>query len=146
MFNVVFDASPDAPVGAVTQLELVNNRAISDVFNMFTIGGRSVFPGLTSSTVTIVERGESGVFLRGDVDGNGGIDITDAIGILNYLFTGGTPPVCEDASDVRDTGTVDISAAITLLSYLFLGGPGPAVPFPVAGLDPSDDALTPCAQ
>jgi PKD repeat protein len=144
VWHAIFDVAEDAPVGAVTQLDLVNNRALSDVFNMFTINGLSEFPLLTSSSVRIVERGESGVFLRGDTDGNSTLDITDAVRILNYLFLGGSPPICEDASDVLDTGSVDISAAIALLNYLFLGGMTPAVPFPVAGLDPSDDALTPC--
>ena len=144
VWNAIFDVAEDAPVGAVTQLDLVNNRALSDVFNMFTIDGHSEFPLLTSSTVSIVEQGESGLFLRGDTDGNTTLDITDAVRILNYLFLGGSPPICEDASDVFDSGTVDISAAIALLNYLFLGGATPAVPFPAPGLDPSDDALTPC--
>jgi len=144
VWNAIFDVAADAPIGAVTQLELVNNRALSDVFNMFTINGLSEFPLLTSSTVSVVGQGESGVFLRGDTDGNTTLDITDAVRILNFLFLGGAPPTCEDASDVFDSGTVDISAAIALLNYLFLGGPTPAVPFPAPGLDPSDDALTPC--
>ena len=37
------------------------------------------------------------IFLPGDYDGNGKIQITDAIGMLSYLFQGGDAPVCQKA-------------------------------------------------
>ena len=76
-----------------------------------------------------------------DASHDGLVNITDAIVILSYLFTGGPAPQCMDAADVLDSGTVDISAAINLLNFLFLGGTSPRVPFPNLGIDPTDDAL-----
>ncbi|MGQ9591554.1 MAG: lamin tail domain-containing protein [Planctomycetota bacterium] len=84
-------------------------------------------------------------FIRGDATSDCGVDITDAIFILNYLFTGGQPPRCEDAADVNDTGALDISDGIYLLGYLFLGSDPPPYPGPtLPGPDPTADALAPC--
>lgn len=85
-------------------------------------------------------------FRRGDADGIGDADITDAIFILGALFLGSEQPSCPDAADVDDSGTVDITDAINLLIYLFLGGAAPADPGP-ARCDPDPtggDALAEC--
>jgi len=79
-------------------------------------------------------------FLRGDVSGDGDIDIADPIATLAYLF-GGAPLACLDAADTNDDGTVDIADPIGLLAYQFSGGPPPGAPFPACGLDSSDDSL-----
>ena len=80
-------------------------------------------------------------FLRGDVTGEEALNVTDAIVILNWLFLGGTAPVCEDAADVDDTGDANITDAIYLLNHLFLGGPPLAPPYPSPGLDTTPDDL-----
>jgi len=76
-------------------------------------------------------------FIRGDVDGNDSIDLTDAIMILYYLFFAGTPPVVRHAGDVNDDNTIDLSDPIYLLYHLYLGGPRPPHPFPMRGFDPT---------
>src|ERR1041385_3425150 len=38
-------------------------------------------------------------FVRGDCDGSGQRDISDAIGILSFLFAGGGAPTCPEACD-----------------------------------------------
>ena len=65
-------------------------------------------------------------FLRGQVDQSGGIDMTDAIIILRYLFLGEWMPPCLDAADIDDSGFLNITDGILLLNYLFLGGAAPA--------------------
>jgi hypothetical protein len=71
-------------------------------------------------------------FARGDVDSNGAINVTDAIRILSFLFTGGNEPECLEAADVDDQGGTrpNITDAIALLNWLFLGGRPPAPPVP----------------
>lgn len=61
----------------------------------------------------------------GDVNGSGAIDISDAVQILNHLFSPEGPRLCSGVSDVNGDGSLNISDAIFLLSNLFLGGPGP---------------------
>ncbi|MBI4602067.1 MAG: PKD domain-containing protein [Planctomycetes bacterium] len=145
IMNLVFDVSEDAPQGAQTEVDLVNDRSLSQIFNIFTIDRFTRLPALKGSRVEILLGPPfPKFFLRGDADGNREVDITDAIRILNYLFTGGAEPVCMDAADVNDKGVVDISAPIALLSFLFNGGALPAVPFPHFGPDPTQDALAGC--
>ncbi len=44
--------------------------------------------------IVVAEVGQGGASPCGDVNGDGKIDLSDAVTILNFLFTGGTPPVC----------------------------------------------------
>jgi len=67
--------------------------------------------------------------VRGDVEGNGGIDPLDAMYIVDYLWRGGPGPSCEDAADVDGSGQVDPLDALYLVNYLWNGGPSP-VPCP----------------
>ncbi len=81
-------------------------------------------------------------FLRGDVDLSGRLSVSDAIRILQYLFSGDIPAVpCEDSADVDDNGKLELTDAIGLLQSLFQGRVAPPAPFPRCGADPTDDAL-----
>jgi hypothetical protein len=80
------------------------------------------------------------LFLRGDSNGDGQVDISDVLHILFALY-GGLPTDCEDALDSNDDGRVNTADAIRLLEYLFLAGPDLPPPFPSAGPDPTVDGL-----
>jgi Tol biopolymer transport system component len=96
--------------------------------------GRSfVDPGFTY--------GSGPVFVRGNADGQGSIDITDALFSLTYLFLGGTQPPCLEAADANDDGKMDLTDATYTLGFLFLGGPAPPPPYPDPGPDPTADLL-----
>ena len=94
-----------------------------------------------------VERAGGGgeIFRRGDADGDGTINITDGIFLLNHLFLGGAEPPCPDAADANDQGALNITSAVYVLNYLFLGGPAPPAPGADAcGPDPTEDTLDAC--
>ena len=80
------------------------------------------------------------VFLRGDPDGNGAVQLTDGIFLLNFLFLGGDSPGCFDAADADNNGTIQMTDGIYLLNYLFLGGAPPPEPFEGCGPDPAEPA------
>ncbi|MBI4604180.1 MAG: hypothetical protein HY721_19655 [Planctomycetes bacterium] len=85
------------------------------------------------------------LFRRGDPNADGVVDITDAVSILSYLFTGGVEPACEDAGDGNDDGKLDISDALAILGYLFLGAAEPPAPGTRdCGTDPTADDLQRC--
>ncbi len=85
------------------------------------------------------------VFVRGNVNEDGAIDIADPISILNHLFAGQTTTAaCADALDVNDDGAVDIADPIWLLSFLFVNGPPPRPPHPEAGFEFTKDRLPGC--
>lgn len=73
---------------------------------------------------------------NGDTNGDASIDISDAVGLLAFLFSPGAPPpaaiVCGsctappcDNGDANGDGSRDIADAIGLLGYLFSQGPEP---------------------
>ncbi|MEE3199738.1 MAG: dockerin type I domain-containing protein, partial [Planctomycetota bacterium] len=78
---------------------------------------------------------------RGDANGDGEVDVSDAITELAYLFRGGDGAECIDVMDANDDGEADVSDAIFILRYLFSAGAAPPAPFPEAGVDPTKDGL-----
>jgi len=76
-------------------------------------------------------------FIRGDVNGNEVLDLSDAISVLDYLFFAGSAPVVWQAADVNDDEAINVSDPIYLLTHLFLGGPAPPHPYPMPGFDPT---------
>jgi hypothetical protein len=85
-------------------------------------------------------------FRRGDFDGDGSLQLDDAIQLLGYLFIGAAPSSCPDAADVNDSGEIDVADAVWLLGYLFVpGSPLPPAPGPVAcGADGVSDSFGYC--
>ena len=83
-------------------------------------------------------------FVRGDANGDGAIDISDGITILQYLFSCGEecPMVCDDAADYDDNGAIEITDAVRIFDFLFQGGAGPDSPYPAPGDDTTEDDLT----
>jgi hypothetical protein len=80
-------------------------------------------------------------FRRGDHNGDGSLDISDALSLLGYIFTNGSSH-CMDSGDANDDGGVDVSDAVRVLLHLFgNSGPLPA-PHGVCGSDPTPDALS----
>ena len=79
-------------------------------------------------------------FTRGDVDGDGSINISDAVRALLGLFAGRGLP-CEHAADVDDDGSVNLTDAVTILRFLFRSGAPPPAPFPDCGRDSTPDGL-----
>lgn len=69
----------------------------------------------------------------GDANGDGAIDISDAVSIISYIFSGGAAPgACggtgHGLGDANGDGAVDISDAVYLISHIFSGGPAPHCP------------------
>jgi hypothetical protein len=90
--------------------------------------------------------GDRRPFRRGDADGNGRAEITDAVAMLDSLFRGSGPLPCPDAADANDDGAVNLTDAVYLLLHLFAGGAPPPPPGPKeCGKDPTADPLGPCA-
>lgn len=81
-------------------------------------------------------------FVRGDTNGDGAVDLSDAIATLGALFLAEPEIPCEDAGDFNDDGKVDISDAIATLGVLFLGqGSVPLPGMKECGVDPTEDEL-----
>jgi len=111
-------------------------RVLADAF--------TVAAGIAAAAVAPLAASD---FVRGDVDTNGRIEISDPIALLDFFFVGvGRALPCRDAGDANDDGESNISDAVWLLSFLFIGGPPPAAPFPECGADPSPGDRLDCAS
>jgi hypothetical protein len=116
-----------------------------------TIHYKSAFgnPPTFSLDITFVLNGEEDTsgFRRGDSNGDGGLNVTDAVNTLEHLFRGGAPPPCPDAADADDSGRLNVTDPVYLLEHLFRGGSAPPAPGPAAcGEDPTQDDLTGCSS
>ena len=66
--------------------------------------------------------------IRGNVDGDSGdgIDISDLVFLIDYMFRDGPEPVCTAEADVDgDVEPLNISDLVYLVDYMFVGGPAP---------------------
>ena len=71
--------------------------------------------------------------VRGDVQldgapGETGVDISDLVYLVNYMFKQGPEPPCWPEADVNATGVeaVDVADLVYLVNYMFKEGPAPA--------------------
>lgn len=85
-------------------------------------------------------------FRRGDSNGDGTVDLSDGLAILDLLFLGIHRVTCLSAADTDGSEVLDLSDPVFLFSHLFLGGPTPTNPGPeICGIDRSPTAL-PCLR
>lgn len=103
---------------------------------------RSFRPELEDLLVEIGEADHPPEWVRADASADGAFDISDAIAILNYTFTGSYEILCEKTADFDDNGKLGVTDAILFLSYLVLGNAEPLNPFPGCGFDPTPDELS----
>ena len=59
--------------------------------------------------------------LRGDVNGDGGVNISDVTTLIDYLLSGNASGVNLTAADCNQDGSVNISDVTTLIDYLLSG-------------------------
>jgi len=65
-------------------------------------------------------------FERGNVNGQGGIDIDDVIYVIAYIFSGGPPPTpVLEAGNANCLEGIDMDDVIYLIAFIFGGGPPP---------------------
>jgi hypothetical protein len=62
----------------------------------------------------------------GDADGNGMVNISDPVFLINYIFNSGFPPNPLCSADATGEGIVNISDIVDLINYVFIGGEPPS--------------------
>jgi hypothetical protein len=65
------------------------------------------------------------LFIRGDANGDGVLNVSDAVHLINYLFISGPAPQPLAAGDANSDGLVNITDVVYLINYLFIDGPPP---------------------
>ena len=85
------------------------------------------------------------LFVRGDANVDGAINIADIVTQLAMLFSGVGPVPCRDAADANDDGAINVADPIYLIWYVLGTGPAPPPPHILCGPDPTADSLD-CAS
>ncbi|MCK4857281.1 MAG: dockerin type I repeat-containing protein [candidate division Zixibacteria bacterium] len=64
-------------------------------------------------------------FVAGDADGDGMVNISDVIYLIQYIFNAGPAPEPLVSGDADCDGLVNIADVLFLIVYIFDGGPAP---------------------
>ncbi|MGB2979714.1 MAG: dockerin type I domain-containing protein, partial [Candidatus Zixiibacteriota bacterium] len=72
-------------------------------------------------SVGVIEVGQQ----KGDLTGDGQVDIGDVLFLGNYLYRSGPAPNPPDIGDVNCDGTTDLGDVVYLVNYLYQNGPPP---------------------
>lgn len=64
-------------------------------------------------------------YLCGDANNSGGVDVADAVYLINHIFRGGPPPELMLAANVNCDDSVNISDAVWMINHIFRAGAGP---------------------
>jgi|GEM_PF-1011232 len=67
-------------------------------------------------------------FICGDANGDGLVNVGDAVFVIGYVFRGGPAPSPLEAGDANGDGTINVGDAVYLITYIFRGGPAPICP------------------
>jgi len=162
--NIAIPANTDNVI-ALLHFTIRSDAAASSARLRFLDGGRGTTTLPISNTIGLYDQGkyyvvrevqassfilvdgrvnvlpDIAIFVRGDANEDGTLDISDPVTTLAFLYQNGPAPDCLEAADVNDDSLVDISDPIASLSYLFLSDDAPPAPYPAAGLDPTADSL-----
>ena len=64
-------------------------------------------------------------YICGDANGDGNVDVGDAVFIINTVFKGGPEPEPIESGDANDDGNTDVGDAVYIINMVFKGGPAP---------------------
>jgi len=62
---------------------------------------------------------------RGNVDGEGGVNVADLTYLVDYIFFGGDTPPCPEEGNVDASGGLNVADLTYLVDYMFFSGPAP---------------------
>lgn len=158
-FIVSTPAAPATPV-IVASYRAANGVVSDETTNLSIVGtlgrpavpilyeiGKEAVPTVRGCAIVISDDPIEVEFIRGDINADGKYNLSDAVTLLRYLFSGYNLPYdCLDVADCNGDRKVDSADPIFLLGYLFSGGrPFPA-PFEDCGAIEDGIAASPCVS
>ena len=121
-------------IGTTTPIILENGMGSPPLFNIVTVSGTTVLVDRVDGGITFIDQP---LFKRGDANGDGFVNLADAISLIQYFFNDGATPGCLAAADANGDTLNDISDSIFLIQFQFLDGAFPSAPYPDCGTDPA---------
>ena len=126
-FNWVF-LGGDLPFGCNFNGGAVGTITGSPSFNaqyFFTVAVFDSQDPIKSDTVSLSITITSPPYVCGDANSTGSVNISDAVFLIAYIFSGGPAPNPLISGDADCSGNVNISDAVYLINHIFGGGPAP---------------------
>lgn len=106
----------------------------ASAYKLFSVTGQPSPVGRTASSTNAVLHGfmlapdghASGCCnLAGDANNDGGVNVADAVFLINHVFKGGAAPPCLQEGDANGDGNPNVGDAVRLINYVFRGGEAP---------------------
>ena len=73
------------------------------------------------------------LFVRGECNGDGTLDLSDIVCSLGWQFHGSYSPGCIAGLNANGDTQVNVADPIYLINFLFRAGPPPGQPYPACG-------------
>jgi hypothetical protein len=67
-------------------------------------------------------------YMCGDANGDEGVNVADAVALINFVFSNGPVPDPLESGDANCDGDTNIADAVYLIGYVFSGGAEPCCP------------------
>jgi len=64
----------------------------------------------------------------GDANGDGVVNVGDAVNLINFIFKGGPAPIPVQAGDANCDHARNVGDVVYIINYIFKGGPAPCCP------------------
>ncbi len=68
------------------------------------------------------------IYICGDANSDGTVNVSDAVYVINYVFVGGNAPDPLAAGEANCDASVNVSDAVYIINYVFVGGSAPCDP------------------
>lgn len=82
--------------------------------------------GVEFYRMQLMDMSDVGIYVCGDANNDHLVDVSDAVYLIQYIFSSGQGPVDLCLGDSSGDGVIDISDAVALISYIFQGGSLPS--------------------
>jgi len=117
--NIVFSATQSSGTSIVTD-------SLPEFFYFWRVAATPADPPVVTTAFSpIAAFSIANVYVPGDADGSGEVDIDDVVYLIAYIFSGGPAPDPLEAGDADCSGEIDIDDVVYLIAYIFSGGPAP---------------------
>jgi hypothetical protein len=85
----------------------------------YDMGGTPIYPTFSSPGQWPI------ALVCGDANGDGSVNVGDAVFLISYVFKGGAAPIPVCAGDANGDGGTNVGDAVYMIAYVFKGGAPP---------------------
>lgn len=126
--TAILDADNDGVPNAVDNCMTVANAGQEDLDGDLVGDVCDNCPGISNplqEDADLDNIGDACDYVCGDADDNSSVTISDAVYLINYIFSGGPAPSPMESGDPNCDGLINISDAVYLINFIFSGGATP---------------------